>query len=138
MRDHGNALVKATIAWLAEDEGLAGMLGQPARIWAQPPQNPAYPHLLIGRSEGRDVPADGCGVEHLMTLTCVSTVAGAEEARAIVAAVRARLGDAVLAADGVRTVSVRMTFAEVFRTADFRRTCAVMRVRAVTEEAEIG
>ena len=72
-----------------------------------------------------------------MTLTCVSKVAGAEEARAVVAAVRERLRDAVLEADGVRTVTVRVTFADVFRTADFRRTYAVMRVRAVGALAEI-
>ena len=138
MSDHGNALVKAIIGWLAGDAGLAGLLGQPMRVWDQPPEGSAFPHLLIGRSESRDVAADGCGVEHLMTLTCVSKVAGAEEARAVVAAVRERLGNAVLEADGVRTVTVRVTFADVFRTADFRRTYAVMRVRAVTEEAESG
>ena len=43
---------------------------------------------------------------------------------------------AVLEADGVRTVNLRVTFADVFPSADGARTFAVLRVRAVTEEVE--
>ena len=51
-------------------------------------------------------------------------------------AVRAALNDAVLEADGVRTVSLGVVFSDVFRTGDWRRTHAVLRVRAVTEAIE--
>ena len=50
------------------------------------------------------------------------------------AAVRACLHEAVLEADGVRTATLRATFADVFRAGDGRRTYAVVRLRAVTEE----
>jgi hypothetical protein len=52
----------------------------------------------------------------------------------VLAAVRARLSDAVLEADGVRTVNLRVSFADVFSGAGGARTFAVLRVRAVTEE----
>ena len=61
---------------------------------------------------------------------------GTEEVRAIVAAVRARLAGAALQADGVRTVSLGVTLADVFRGADGARTWAVIRVRAVTEDID--
>ena len=136
MRDHEGALQKALIAWLKADVGLQALLGDPARIWDQPPVDPAWPHLTVGRSESRPVNADGCGVEHRIGLTCVSRFGGTEEARAVAAAVRARLHEAVLEADGVKTANLRVTFTDVFRAPDLKRTYAVVRLRAVTEETE--
>ena len=134
MSDHESALQKMLIAWLASDATVKALLGDPARIWDEPPANPIWPHLLIGRSESRPVAADGCGVEHVLTLNCVSRFGGSEEAKAICAAVRARLNEAALTADGVRIISLRVTFSDVFRSGDLRRTYGVMRVRAVTED----
>lgn len=131
---HELALQKALIAHLVGDAGLGALLGQPARIWDAPPDRPAFPHLLIGRSESRAVAADGGGVEHALTLTVVSKFRGTEEAKAVLAALRLSLADAVLAADGVRTVSLRLAFADVYPAPDGKRTFAVLRVRAVTEE----
>jgi len=134
MSDHEGALQKALIAWLRDDGAIKALLGEPARIWDQPPEGPGFPHLRIGRSESRPVGADGCGIEHALTLSCVSRFDGTEEARAVCAAVRARLHEATLESDGVRTVSLRVTFVDVFRSADLRRSYAVIRLRAVTEE----
>ena len=52
----------------------------------------------------------------------------------VAAAVRARLHEATLEADGVRTVSLRVAWSDVARSGDGRRTWAVVRLRAVTEE----
>lgn len=129
---HELALQKALLAHLRTDEALAALLS--GRLWETAPEAAELPHLVIGRCESRPVRADGGGVEHALTLTGVSAFRGAEEAKAVVAAVRARLTGAHLAADGVRTVSLAMTYADVFRSADGARVFAVMRVRAVTEE----
>ena len=134
MIDHEGALLKALIAWLRDDGTIKSLLGEPARIWDQPPEGQGFPHLLIGRSESRPISADGCGIEHSLTLSCVSRFAGTEEARAVCAAMRARLHDATLEGDGVRTISLRVTFVDVFRSADLHRAYAVIRLRAVTEE----
>ena len=131
---HELALQKALIAHLGEDSGVRALLGEPARIWDAPPTAPVTPYLLIGRSESRPVEADGGGVEHARTLTVVSRFHGTEEAKAVLAALRLRLDDAALEADGVRTVSLRLTFADVYPAPDRLRTFAVLRVRAVTEE----
>ena len=134
MKDHEGALVKALIAHLRGDGALKALLGDPVRVWDQAPEEPAFPHLLIGKSESRGLKADGGGVEHRLTLTCASRFAGMEEARAVAAAARARVADAPLEADGVRAVSLGVTFTDVFRSADLKRAWAVMRLRAVTEE----
>lgn len=134
MSDHENALQKALIAHLRADAPLRALLGDPARIWDAAPRGAGYPHLLIGRCESRPVEADGCGVEHVLTLRCASRFEGTEEAKAICAAVRAAVHEAPLVADGVRAVSIRTTFADVFRSSDHRRVWGVVRVRAVTED----
>ncbi len=132
--DHGAALHSALVAHLRADAGVQARLGDPARVWDALPKQAVFPHLLIERSESRAVPADGCGVEHRLTLRVASTFGGVPEVQSVVAAVRDALAEAVLEADGVRTVSVRVTFADVFRSPDLRRTWAVIRMRAVTEE----
>lgn len=134
MSAHELALQKALVAHLKGDAGLQALLGDPARIWDGRPEAADFPHLSIGRSESRPVNADGGGIEHVLALTAVSRFRGTEEAKAILAAVRLRLADVRLEADGVRTVSLGVTFADVFPSADGARTFAVLRVRAVTEE----
>ena len=132
MSAHELALQKALIAHLRGDAAVTALLGD--RIWDAVPGAPAHPHLLIGRSQSRSVAADGGGIEHALTMTVVSRFRGTEEAKAVLATVRVALNDAELSADGVRTVSLRATFADVFPSADGARTFAVLRVRAVTEE----
>lgn len=134
MTDHEGALQKALIAHLRADAALKALLGDPARIWDEAPRDAAWPHLSVGRSESRPVAADGCGVEHVLSLRCASRFGGTEEAKAICAAVRAAVHEAPLEADGVRTVSLRATYADVFRSGDARRVWGVMRLRAVTED----
>ena len=129
---HELALQKALVAHLKADAATQALLG--GRIWDAAPPTPGYPHLLLGRSESRPVAADGGGIEHLLTLTIISAFQGREEALAALAAVRLRLTDARLEADGVRTVSLCVRFTDVWRSPTGPRTYAVLRVRAVTED----
>lgn len=132
MRDHEGALQKAMVAALKADPALSALIQ--GRVCDQAPEGALCPYLALGRCESRPVAADGGGVEQKLTLTGVSRFAGSEEAKAVAAAVRACLHEAVLEADGVRTATLRATFADVFRASDGRRTYAVVRLRAVTEE----
>lgn len=133
MSAHEAGLIKAVIAQLKADAGVSALLA--GRVWDEPPGDAALPHIRIGRGESRPVGAEGCGIEQALTLTAVSGFRGSEEARAILAAVRACLTDAPLAADGVKAVSARVTFSDVYASPDGARRYAVMRFRAVTEDA---
>lgn len=132
--DAERALQKALIDHLRGEMGIRALLGDPARVWDEPPARRPCPHLLLGRAESRPWGADGGGVEHVLTLTCVSRFGGAEEAKAVVGAVRAALENVRPPMDGGRIVSLRVTYADVFRGADWRVTYGVLRVRAVTEQ----
>ena len=129
---HELALQKGLIAHLKAAPALDALLA--GRIWDAAPEAAELPHLVIGRSESRPLGADGGGVEHVLTLTCVSRFRGTEEAKAVLACVRARLAEAMPETDGIRVVSQGVRFADVYPAADGMRTFAVMRVRAVTEK----
>jgi len=128
------ALHGALLDHLRADPALAVLLGDPPRLHDEPPAAPLYPHVLSGRSETRPWGGlEGEGIEHLLTLTCVSRFDGLEEARAVVAALRARLHGADLALEGHRLVNLRVVYADVFRSPDWRPALGLVRLRAVTE-----
>ena len=129
------ALQKALLDHLRADTALTALRGDPPRIHDAAPARPDWPMVVFGRAETRPWGGlEGEGLEHALTLSCLSRFDGAEEAKAIVAAVRARLHGAGLALDGWRLVNLRVTYADVFRAADGRTVQGVLRVRAVTEE----
>ncbi|KQV56135.1 MULTISPECIES: DUF3168 domain-containing protein [unclassified Caulobacter] len=125
-------LIDALVATLKAAPAVTALTGQ--RIHAMAPRLPTYPCVVVSRSEGRPVGGvDGEGIEHLLTLTCASRFGGPEEARALVAAVRAALHDARPALAGRRLVNLRVPYADVFAGADRETTLGIVRVRAVTE-----
>ncbi len=125
-------LIDALVATLKAAPAVTAVVGQ--RIHAMAPRLPTYPCVVVSRSEGRPVGGvEGEGIEHLLTLTCASRFGGPEEARALVAAVRAALHDAKPALAGRRLVNLRVPYADVFAGADRETTLGIVRVRAVTE-----
>jgi len=107
------------------------------RVHIDAPRRPIYPCVSLSRQESRPFGPDGDlgadGLEHLLTVTCASKFGGPEEARAVTAAVRAALHNASPAVAGRRLVTLRVTYADVFRAADRELSLGVLRVRAVTE-----
>lgn len=130
------ALHRALLDHLRNDPGLVALLGDPPRVHDEPPARPVWPMVVFGRAQTRPWGGlEGEGLEHALTLTCLSRFDGTEEAKAVVAALRARLHDAAPTLDGGRLVNLRVTYADVFRAADGRTVLGVLRLRAVTEAA---
>ena len=131
--DPERALQKALIARLRADDGVTALLIAPGAVFDEPPLDPGWPHLVIGRSESRPYPADGGATEHVVTLTVRSQFGGSEEAKAINVAVRAALTASELTIQDGRVATIRVTYQDVFRAADWKTTLGVTRVRIVTE-----
>lgn len=130
------ALLKALLAHLRADPALPPLLGDPPRVHDQPPAEPDHPHVLVGRAGAKPFGGlEGEGTEHGLTLTCVSRFDGSEEARAVVAALWARLHNAPLTLEGHRLVSLRVVYSDVFRGPEGQPVFGLLRLRAVTEPA---
>lgn len=129
------AVAAALVAALKAAPAVSALVA--ARVHADAPRHPVYPCVSLGRQESRPFGADGDlganGLEHLLTVTCASKFGGPEEARAVTAAVRAALHNAPLLVADRRLVTLRVTYADVFRAADRELSLGVLRVRAVTE-----
>ncbi len=128
------ALQGAVFARLATDTTLPALIGAPPRVYDQPLDDPVYPFVQMGQVTTRPwggLNADG--IEHVFTLTCVSRFGGAEEAKAVMAAVRVALDDTALTLTDNTLVNLRFIYGDVFRAADWRSTFGILRFRVVTE-----
>jgi hypothetical protein len=120
------ALQVAVRAALAADAGVKAWLGDPARVYDEPPEDPVFPYLTCGRSESRPLDGDGAGViEQILHLRLWSRYAGRKETKEAVAAVRAALQDLSITADGHHHSGIRVTYTDVFRVGDGRTTQAI-------------
>ncbi|HTM79691.1 DUF3168 domain-containing protein [Asticcacaulis sp.] len=125
-------LQAALLVYLRGQASLAVWLGTPARVYDQPPVEVVYPYVTFGRVSTQSIGGVGTEVtEQVLNLMCVSRFGGSEEAKAIAAELRVLLDGAALDLAGL--VSLRVSYVDVFRSADQRTTYALVRLRAVSE-----
>jgi len=128
------ALLEALRVALLADAGVQAALGDPARVYDEPPVDVVFPYVTLGRIEGRAVDASATdALEHAVTLHVWSRYGGRAEALDVIGAMRAALHNAALAIEGRKLVLLFAVFADVFRSGDGRTTHGVLRIRAVTE-----
>lgn len=128
------ALAAAIRARALADAGVKAALGDPARLYDDPPPDPVFPYLTIGRIETRAADASGvAALDHAVTLHVWSRHGGRAEALDVIAALRAALHDAPLSVAGCKLIFIFVQFADVFRAGDGRTTHGVLRLRALTE-----
>lgn len=128
------ALQVALRSALSADDGVKIWLGDPARVYDDPPDDPVFPYVTYGRAESR--PFDGdedAAVEQILHLHLWSRYGGRREAKEALAAIRAVLQDLAISADGYRHTNFRSTYTDIFRVGDGRTTQGVIRLRALTE-----
>lgn len=138
MTDPFWSLQRAVYAHLRADAGLAAEIGDPPRVYDDPPDDAVFPYLALGETRARDWPGVVGGLEHEIRLYAFSRHAGRREVKRIIAAVYDALHEAPLAPDGLHLVSLRFVFADAFQRQDGETYQGVARFRAVTQPAEIA
>lgn len=127
-------LAAAVRAGAMADAGIKALLGDPARIYDDPPPDPVFPYVSLGRVESRAADAASVNaIEHALTLHVWSRYGGRAEALDVIAALRTALHNAPLAVSGRTLVFLFAQFADVFRSGDGRTTHGILRLRAMTE-----
>ena len=118
---------------LAGDAPLATLLGG-ARVYDEPPSNPAFPYVTLGEARVSDF-STGTepGQEHQLTLHAWSRQGGHKEAHLVAGALLQALDDASLTLADHRLINLRFALADVRRETDGRTYHALVRFRAVTE-----
>lgn len=129
------ALAAAIRAAAMADAGVQAVLGDPARFYDDPPADPVFPYVTLGRAEARaSDAADTQALEHVLTLHVWSRYGGRAEALNVIGALRAALHDAPLDVEGRKLILLLVVFTDVFRSGDGRTTHGVVRLRALTED----
>ena len=137
-RDADSALQVAILANLVSQVSLQPLLGNPPRVYDEPPLDLVYPFITLGSSQTRPYggqidPVSLEATEHAISLTIASVSGGTEELKTLLGLVRLALHGVALSLEDHRLINLRVTFADVFRAADWRSTYGVLRLRAVTE-----
>jgi hypothetical protein len=134
MSKAGWPLQKAIYEALAADGALAALIGDPPRLYDDPPGGTALPYVQIGDGTESDWgTASDAGAEHQLTLHVWSRGGGRMEARSVLSAIHDVLHEAALSLDGHRLVNLRFVLSQVWREADGETYHGIARYRAVTE-----
>ncbi|MBL8538038.1 MAG: DUF3168 domain-containing protein [Hyphomonadaceae bacterium] len=128
------ALLAALRTTMLADAGTKAVLGDPPRIYDDPPEDVQFPYVTVGRIESRQADAAMApSLEHGVTLHVWSRYGGRAEALDVIAALRSALHEASPEVSGRRLVFLFAQFSDVFRSGDGRTTHGVLRLRALTE-----
>ena len=126
-------LQKAVYQALAADAALRAEIGDPARIFDDPPPDAVFPYLMLGEARAADWSGVDGGLEHDLKLYAFSRYAGRREIKRIIGAVYDALHEAALSVAGHDLINIRFVFGDAFRRLDGETYQGVMRFRAVTQ-----
>ncbi len=127
------ALQAAIYQALSVDAQLKMLIGDPPRIYDDPPEDAGLPYLVIGATSVSDWKGVDRGLEHDLRLHVFSKYSGRREIKDIMAATYDALHEAALTVAGHRLVNIRFVFGDAFRRQDGETYQGVMRFRAVTQ-----
>lgn len=125
-------LQKAVYQTLSADAAIKAAVGDPARIFDDPPPDALFPYLTLGEARASDWKGVEGGLEHDLRLYVFSRYAGRREVKRILSAVYDALHEAALTLAGHDLVNIRFVFADAFRRTDGETYQGVARFRAVT------
>lgn len=126
-------LQKAVYQTLSADAAIKAEVGDPARIFDDPPQGAIFPYLTLGEARASDWKGVDGGLEHDLRLYVFSRYAGRREVKRILAAVYDALHETALTLAGHDLINIRFVFADAFRRTDGETYQGVARFRAVTQ-----
>lgn len=112
---------------------LAAELGDPPRIFDDPPAAAALPYLILGEGRASDYPGLAGGAEHDIRVSVFSRHGGRKEIKRLLDLVVEALHETDFAIEGARLVQCRFVFSDVFRRRDGALFEGLARFRAVTE-----
>jgi len=130
------ALADAVLDALRADPDVQAILGNPARVFDDETDEPAFPFAVLERHE--QFSADAalvCGSEHRLSFATYSKYGGRSEAKAVLGALRAAVDRFNLVLSGQRMVIAHVIYSDALRARDRQSFRGVLRVRIVTEEA---
>lgn len=109
-------------------------LGDPPRLYDDPPEDPVFPYLTYGPMRSEDISADGAVITaHMLTLHVWSRYNGRAEMLGLLGAITTALEADDLPLDGAALVSRHILLTDIFRSPDGLTLHGVIRLRVTTD-----
>lgn len=120
---------------LAGDMRIKDALGDPARLYDDPPEDPLFPYLTYGPIRSEDNSADGARLTvHMVTLHVWSRYTGRAEALALMGTIAAAINSAPLTLEAATLVSRHIIYTDIFRASDGLTLHGILRLRVTTDQ----
>lgn len=132
--NQSRAVAKAIHIALSNDVTVQNLLGDPARLYDHPPEDPIYPYLSYGPTRSEDVGGDLTPmITHSLTLHLWSRYGGREEILQCLSAVAEVLESTTLSLVDAHLVSANIVFSDHFRAPDGRTLHGLLRLNVTTQ-----
>ena len=130
----GRALATAIHETLSGHNAIKSVMGDPARLYDDAPDDPIFPYLTYGAIRMEDESADDAPLTaHIMTLHIWSRYGGRAEVFDLLHVVSSALRAANLNPAGLNICSINILYSDVFRTSDRRTLHGVLRLSIKTQ-----
>ncbi|MEE9272462.1 MAG: DUF3168 domain-containing protein [Robiginitomaculum sp.] len=136
--NQARAVAKAIHNHLSNSQEVQSLLGNPPRLYDNPPEDPIYPYLSYGRMQSSDISGDAAPLsQHIISLHIWSRYGGRGEIFDCNAAIAAALFGASLPLGEGIAVHSNITFTDNFRAPDGRTMHGLIRLSLTTQPSQI-
>ena len=119
---------------MSSDMHIQDALGNPARLYDDPPEDPVFPYLTYGPVRSEDKSVEGARLTaHEITLHLWSRYSGRGEALALIGTIATALTAAPLELTEVTLVNRHIIYTDIFRASDGLTLHGVVRLRVTTD-----
>lgn len=128
-------VARALHAALESDIRVKDALGDPARLYDDPPEDPVFPYLTYGPVRSEDNSVDGARLTaHLMTLHVWSRYTGRAEALALMGIIASVAVNAPMTLSQAALVNRHIIYTDIFRASDGLTLHGIVRLRVSTDQ----
>lgn len=128
------AVSRAVHLLLAGNLNVQAALGQPARLYDDPPEDPVFPYLTYGPMRSEDNSAHGAVITaHIVTLHVWSRYSGRAESLGLLGTLSHALTRDTLDLPEVNLVTRHIIYTDIFRASDGMTLHGIIRMRITTD-----
>lgn len=121
---------------LSSDVAVQAVLGTPARLYDNPPEDPVFPYLTYGPMRSSDIGGDEADIQtHTLTLHLWSRYGGRAEVIDAISAVTSALGKSQSNNDNdIHIVRSQVLYTDIFRDPDGQTLHGLIRFLLTTDQ----
>ncbi len=129
-------IAQALHSLLSSDVAVQAILGTPARLYDNPPEDPVFPYMTYGPMRSSDIGGDEADIQtHTLTLHLWSRYGGRAEVIDAISVVTSALGQhQSISDDPIQIVRSQVLYTDIFRDPDGQTLHGLIRFLLTTDQ----